>query len=168
MAARHAALLALLGCGKAESSASGPDRGADTADVIATCEAVCDLNARCANEADETDDECRAGCADGEDGPQPQFIQQRALDGLRECFDALSCDQSDDSCLTQVLLELDPNFQSSPLGSECLRAQDECGGFSEDSCSYAILFTSAGQSRFAACLSEGCDELLPCLAELFE
>jgi hypothetical protein len=139
------------------------DRGATEADIADWCAAVCEHSERCRESEDDEEpgQSCPAECM--ADLGNAELIQQRVAHAFRDCASELSCDQSDDSCVALVAAELDLDV-TSPLLQRCLSVQDECGNFSDDRCTFAVLATPAGQTMFDQCLSSACDAVPACIA----
>lgn len=166
-------LLAAQACGgDAGGAGDGGDgapieRGATEADVADWCGAICERSQRCGESGDEagTGQSCPATCT--ADLGSAELIQQRVAHAFEDCFSELSCARSDDSCIALVAAELELDL-TSPLLRRCISVQDECGGFSDDFCSFALVATPAGQTRLDQCLSSACDAVPACLAALRE
>ena len=135
------------------------------ADVVAVCDAICDRKTRCDLD-DPEDAPCQPECL--RESADPHFMRGDVLRGLRDCYSKLACDGNDDSCLAQVVGALVPDFMSSPLLDGCIEVQDQCGGFSDDSCVYAIIFTDAGKASLQDCLNESCELVAGCIAGLVQ
>ena len=135
------------------------------ADVVAVCDAICERRTRC--DLDDPEDEpCQPDCL--RESADPRFMRGDVLRGLGDCYSKLACDGNDDRCLDQVVQVLVPDFMSSPLLDRCVEVQDQCGGFSDDSCAYAIIFTDAGKARLEGCLNESCELVAGCIAGLVQ
>jgi hypothetical protein len=135
------------------------------ADLVALCHAICERETRCQT-LDPADGPCEADCLRGD--PDPALVRRDIVRGLVECQGPLECDANDDLCLEQVLQTLEPDFESSPLLERCSQIQDQCGGFSDDNCAYAVIFTDAGKTRLDACLNSSCDLVAGCMDELLQ
>jgi hypothetical protein len=161
-------LLALPACsGSSDDSRGngGPTGAATEADVVASCDAICDRRTRCDLEEPE-DPPCQPDCL--RESADPRFMRGDVLRGLSDCYSELACGESDDRCLDRVVTVLVPDFMSSPLLDQCVEVQDQCGGFSDDSCAYAIIFTDAGKARLQDCLNETCELVAGCIAGLVQ
>jgi hypothetical protein len=160
--------LCCVASGCDSGSGSSTSARADTGDLAETCAASCDQQARCETDPElvQTPEACRAECED--EAPPPELFRRVFVQSLGDCFAGLDCDTSDDSCVGVALADVDPNFATAPLGSQCLEVQNECGGFSDDLCTYAIAFTPDGQARFEDCLNLECDAVAACLQELLD
>jgi len=157
--------LALQACsGSSTDSRGGPSVAAADADVAGLCSAICERSVSC-EPLEFQSDTCEPDCRS--DNP-PKWLRRDIVRGLADCQSKLSCDDDDDDCLPQVLEVLEPNFMSSPLLDRCIEVQDQCGGFSDDACAYAIVFTDAGKERMQACLNSDCDLVAGCIANLRE
>lgn len=165
--ARGLAVLGLLvaahACGG--STEPDPEGPTDAASLAAFCQAGCDRRARCDAESEPDDEGCSA-CLD--EAPPAELLRHDFIEVLTECTENLACSQSDDSCTQRAITTVDPNFATSPLVSQCLETQDECGTFIDDTCIYAIAFTGPARTRFGECLSQRCDQVEGCLAQLLE
>ena len=137
------------------------DVGATEADIADWCGAGCERSQRCETNDGEDEQSCAAECM--ADFGNPELIQQRVARAFQDCFSELPCGQSDDSCFAIVAATLELDL-TSPLAEQCLSVQNECGGFSDDLCSFAVVATPAGQTRFDQCLSSACDAVPACLA----
>jgi len=163
--------IALQACGGSSSDAddsdanAGPNVSAARADVVAMCDAICERETSC-SVSDPADPPCEPQCLS--DSPEATLLRRDVFRGLLNCQRQLTCDDNDDRCLVQVVQELVPDFASSPLLNRCVEIQDQCGGFSEDSCSYAIVFTDAGKARLETCLNETCELVAGCIAGLVQ
>jgi len=165
--------LAVPGCGGSSSggahgigSSSGPDGAARQAELDDLCDSVCERDTRCPDDEDPDSDAaaCRSECLS--ESPDPELVRGDVLRGLAQCGRQLTCDQSDDQCLEQVVQKLVPDYASSPLLKLCLDVQNQCGGFSDDACSYAVTFTDAGKKRLEDCLNTTCDRVGACVKGL--
>jgi len=165
MTAAIAAILVVPACGGSSSDANdgGPNVAAAQADVTALCDVICENNLRC-DSPDPADGPCKPECLS--ENPEPSLFRRDVLRGLLECQSQLTCDDNDDLCAGQVVQVLVPDFMSSPLLDKCVEVQDECGGFSDDSCVYAVVFTDAGKARLETCLNEPCELVAGCMAGL--
>jgi len=161
--------IVLQACGGSSSDANdsgatgGPNVAAAQADVAALCNVTCENESSC-DSPDPADAPCLPECL-GE-SPDPTLLRRDVLRGLLDCHSQLACDQSDDGCLLPVIQVLEIDFANSPLLNRCVEIQDECGGFSEDLCSYAVIFTDAGKTRLEDCLNETCEFVAECIAGL--
>lgn len=161
------ACLGILACGEAASGTAPADRAATTADVAAVCDAVCERSERCStgDEADEPEAECEATCRSGFGGSE--LVQQRVAHAFRDCYRELPCNESDDVCSGRVAADLELDT-ASPLVNECIQVQDECGGFSDDFCTYAATATTRGKALLEECFSSPCDAVSECIEALRE
>jgi hypothetical protein len=141
------------------------DVGATEADIAEWCGVGCERSQRCQTSDGEDEPSCAATCM--AEFWKPELIQQRVAQAFQDCFSELPCGQSDDSCFAIVVATLDLEL-TSPLAQRCLSVQNECDGFSEDSCSFAVVATSAGRTRLDQCLSSACDAVPECIAALSE
>lgn len=157
------ALLAVPACDSGASS--GPTGAARRADVAALCDAICERGLRCADEEPPPEQaNCQPECLSK--SAEPSLLRADILRGLAECQSELACGENDDGCLERVVAELVPDYRSSPLLQRCIDVQDQCNGFSDDDCSYAVIFTDAGKQRLEACLSQSCSSVGACMAGL--
>ncbi|HKO91544.1 MAG TPA: hypothetical protein VJU61_10350 [Polyangiaceae bacterium] len=155
---------ALPACGGSGNSGnSGPTGAGVQAEVVAVCDALCSRSTRCDQEEPE-DDPCQPECLSG--SADPSVMRGDFLRGLSDCYSGLACTESDDRCLERVIQVLVPDYEDSPLLERCLRIQDQCGGFADDNCAYAVIFTDAGKEQLESCLNSGCDAVAGCIAGL--
>jgi hypothetical protein len=142
---------------------SDPNAAAGQADLAALCDAICARGSQC-EAPDPEEGPCEPSCLS--EGPEAGLVRRDIIRGLVDCQQQVPCDESDDACFDQVVLGLVPDALDSPLLQRCLAVHDECGGFSDDSCSYTVTFTDVGKARLEACLSSGCAQVGGCIAGL--
>lgn len=163
------ALFVSHGCGDAADGTAGADGAATAADIASWCDAICDYEERCPDEDVDPADElapCRTECpAEAGAITRAGLVKQSVARAFERCARELACDQSEDVCAGQVVAELDLDIDA-PLVNQCIQVQDECGGFSDDSCLYAVTATSAGMARLDECFSSDCDRVGECIQAL--
>jgi len=161
MTAAAGLFLVVQACG-GSGAESGPNAAATEADLAALCTDICERGLTC--EPEYAEDSCQTECVS--DNPEATLVRRDVIRGLVDCQRQLTCDDNDDLCIDRVLRELEPDFAGSPLLDLCIRVQDQCGGFSDDICAYAVIFTDDGKARLEACLNSGCESVGACIAGL--
>lgn len=85
-----------------------------------------------------------------------------------KCYPNLSCEESDDPCISAAVTSLAPNGNKDSLYLACRSRLPEC--HAEDTltgvCIYATVFSQQGRSALEACLAKTCAEVGGCVAAL--
>jgi len=131
------------------------------------CEAQCDRFQRCQMNLGETHEACVADCMS--DAPSEAIFKPGVLSTWAACLSRLACGVSDDSCLMEVVVSQDPNWETEPRSQACMARHQECEGigsgvsFSDDQCVAYFLCTAKVVAEVDACLGLACDQIAGCL-----
>jgi hypothetical protein len=165
-----------LACSSGEKDGDGGNGGGGPAEepssaeqIQSLCTSQCAHVARCSasdggvgTDAPPCDSECNA-----ELGTLAGRVRADAIAIITECFDSLSCDVSDDTCLGQALEAVGADINT-PIVMQCLTKEDECqgtpGDYRDDICATMALLTDSEKAAASRCLERACSEILSCLA----
>jgi hypothetical protein len=150
-----------LGCGGGGSGGGGSG-SATPADF---CKAICERDVRC--EDSPSVSECLSACQ-AEDGPMMSLLDPAFISEAVKCYPDLSCEASDDPCISTAVMSVAPNGNKDSLYLSCRSRLPECR--TEDTlqvvCIYATVFNQQGRSSLEACLAKPCAEVGSCVADL--
>lgn len=146
-------------------AACGDSTLSDTPQAL--CEAICDREQRCQTNAGESREECVVGCLGVT--PPASIFKPGVMSGMAACLSNLECGVDDDTCMQEVAVAQDPNWQQSPKLQACIARHDECaamsGGvaFLDDRCVAYLICTAETVAVVDACLAGACETIDVCL-----
>jgi hypothetical protein len=150
-----------LGCGGGGSGGGGSG-SVTPADL---CKATCAREVRCEYYASES--ECQSACL-AENGPMMSLLDAAFIAEAVKCYPDLSCEASDDPCISAAVMSVAPNGNKDDQYLACRSRLPEC--HTEDTlavvCIYATVFNEDGRRRLQACLAKPCAEVGGCVADL--